>query len=531
MHRILPLMIILFCSHYLLAKSDKDNVDLSPIGKIKRDVTYIASEATEGRLSGSKGELLAANYIENRFKELRISPYKGKYKWEFVTKTGVKVGEHAYFKIFDQSLKIGTEVIVMPYSHGNIISGAVYPRVFEDNNVWLVSMKDIKVRETNNVQKLLYEYAKGCISKGASSVIFYNDVDAGQDLSQQNLQSYESLARPVCVINQKAYDHFIKLYLKKDWIIIDSKLGFEDANATGKNIAAFIDNKAPFTIVLGAHYDNLGNFGEQYFGADDNASGIAALLAVAEVIYNGRLKNFNYLFVAFSGKEQGLQGSKSFLNQNEYLIPNIAAMIDLDMVGRLNATKDLYLSGIGTSPNWHDILKMTNKGFKLNIDSSGYGFSDGTNFYLKNIPVLKVSSGYHEDYMKVSDISSKINYNGLYEISNYVSRIALELDRRSRLIFNKTNDIVPKLEKLKTDLGIIHDFSFLENGVRIGACIPNKLASKSGMASGDIIIKMGPFNIVDFDDYIEAVKKSETGREITIIVKRGKSEFKFFVVM
>ena len=531
MHRLSILFYILLIPFALLAKGEKDNIDPSPIAKIKRDVDYMCSDQAEGRLTGSKGELLVANYIENRFREVKLAPYKGKYKWEFVTKTGVKVGENAFFKVFDHQIKIGNEVIVMPYSDGNTLSGFTMPRVYEEGNVWMISMKDIKAHETNNVQKLLYEQAKYFISQGAGSVLFYNDIDATQDLSQMNLQPFEMLSKPVCVINHKAYENYIKVNLKKDWIIIDAKLGFEDASATGKNIVSYIDNKAPFTIVLGAHYDYLGQFGEVYKGADDNASGVAALLSVAEMIANARLKNYNFLFIAFSGKEQGLQGSKQFLIQNEYLIPNIAAMIDLDMLGRLSVTKDLFVSGIGTSPSWGDMLTMHNKGFKLNIDSSGYGYSDYTNFYLRNIPVLRFSTGYHEDYMKVSDVPSKLNYSGMYDVVNYIVRIVSEMDRRSRLIFNRTQDILPKLEKLKTDFGIIPDFSFNENGIRIAACVPNKIAFKSGMNSGDVITKMGPFTIIDFDDYMEAIRKSEPGREITILVKRGKAEYKFFVVM
>lgn len=531
MQRFLILFYILSCPFLSLAKAEKDNVDQSPAARIKKDIEFLTSDQCEGRLTGSKGELIVANYIENRFKEMKLAPYKGKYKWEFVTKTGVKVGDNAYFKIFDQALKIGNEVIVLPYSSGSKLSGATYPRVFEEGNVWMVSFKDIKISETNSVQKLLHEHAKKCIDQGASSVLFYNDVDAFQDLTQLNLQPMEMLDKPVCVINHKAYERFIKANLKRDWINIDAVLGFEDASATGKNVVAHIDNKAPFTIVIGAHYDYLGNFGENYKGADDNASGVAALLHLSEMIFNARLKNYNYLFVAFSGKEQGLQGSKTFLQQNEFLVPNIAAMIDLDMLGRFSATRELYVSGIGTSPSWIEILQMGNKGFKFNADSSGYGYSDYTTFYNKNIPVLRISTGYHEDYMKPTDIVSKINTVGIYDIVQFATRFVSEMDRRSRMVFNKTNDILPKLEKLKSDLGIIPDFAYADNGIRIAACIPNKTAFKSGMNSGDVITKIGPFTIVDFDDYMEAIRKSESGREVTVVVKRGKLEYKFFVVM
>jgi len=514
-----------------LARAEKEKTDVSPAAKIKRDIEYIASANTEGRLTGSKGEAMVADYLENRFKSLDIAPYKNKYRWEFTTKTGIKVGDGAYFKLFDQSLKIGQEVIVLPYSSGHSLSGFTMPKVYEQDNVWMMSLRDIKAQESNNVQKLLYDQARLAISQGASAVVFFNDVDVFQDLSQVNLQSFEPLGKPVVLLNHKAYDDYLKNNLKRDWIIVEARLGFEDANATGKNIVAMIDHKAPFTIVVGAHYDHLGNFGESYRGADDNASGVASLLLLAEMARQGGLRNFNYLFIAFSGKEQGLQGSKAFLQQNEQMVPSIAAMIDLDMLGRLNATRDLYISGIGTSTAWADMVNMMNKGFKLKIDSSGYGYSDYTTFYNHNIPVLRFSTGYHDDYMKPSDEPSKINYLGVYDVTSYIFRVLGETDRRSKPVFNKTNDILVKLEKQKGDLGIIPDFSFSENGIRIAACIPNKTAAKSGMLSGDIISKIGPFSIVDFDDYMEAMRKSEAGREITVIVKRGKNDYKFFIVL
>jgi|694.fasta_scaffold128918_1 Iap family predicted aminopeptidase len=514
------------------AKSDKDKIDQSPVAKIKRDIDYLTSDRMEGRLTGSNGELHAAEYIESRFKTMNIAPYKSKYKWEFTTKGGMKVGANAYFKIFEQSLKIGSEVIVMPYGNGNSILGFTMPKVYEPDNVWMISMKELKVNESNNPQKVMYEYAQSCIEKGAQSIVYYNDIDVFQDISQLNLLSFQPLSKPVTVINNKAYQYYIKPNLKKDWIVVDAKLGFEESNATGKNVVGMIDNKAPFTVVIGAHYDYIGNLGAEYKGADDNASGVAALLALAEMVKSAGIKNYNYMFIAFSGKEQNLQGSKSFLKQNEYFTPTISCMIDIDMVGRLKPTaRELYISGYGTSPKWSSMLTMMNKGFNLKIDSSGYGYSDYTSFYNKNIPVLRFSTGYHEDYMQPSDKADKINTSGEYDIISYIYRVVTEIDRNTKPVFNKTNDILPKLENQKSDIGIIPDFSFADNGIRIAACIPNKTASKSGMNSGDVITKIGPFTIIDFDDYIEAMRKTDQGREVTVVVKRGKNEYKFFVVL
>jgi C-terminal processing protease CtpA/Prc len=105
------------------------------------------------------------------------------------------------------------------------------------------------------------------------------------------------------------------------------------------------------------------------------------------------------------------------------------------------------------------------------------------------------------------------------------------MNLNSKPVFTKTNDYIPRIENLKTNLGIIPDNSFEQNGIRVGACLPNKMAEKAGILNGDIISKIGEFIIVDMNDYIEALTKTDKGKEITIIVKRDKYEFKFFVVL
>jgi C-terminal processing protease CtpA/Prc len=145
--------------------------------------------------------------------------------------------------------------------------------------------------------------------------------------------------------------------------------------------------------------------------------------------------------------------------------------------------------------------------------------------------VLCFSTGYHDDYRRNTDVSDKLNFVGEYDIINYIYRIVSEIDKQSKLIFNKTNDQLQKLENQKLDLGIIPDFSYTDYGVKIATTMPQKKANIAGMMSGDIITKIGPFTIYDFEEYLKAMKKTEPGREVTIIVKRGNNEFKFFVVL
>jgi aminopeptidase YwaD len=503
-------------------------LDNSPIGKLKRDVDFLANDKMNGRLTGSSEAHKVAEYIESRFQQIGISSYKGKYKWDFTAKTGMILGKNAYFKLFDEKLSLGKDFIFMPYSTGNVIKGMAMPGVDEENNVWIISTKKIKLLESNNRQKTLFEKAKECISQGASAVVFINDIDATQDLSSLNLSTFEALQKPVAFINYATFLKSIKPVMKKDWIDIDAKLGFEDANTKGENVVAMIDNKSPLSIVVACNYDHIGNLGEVYNGANNNASGVATILQVAEMVKLNGLKRYNYIFIAFAGKEQELQGSSEFLKQNESMINSFSCMIDLDKIGRLdNKSKKIFVSGIGTASVWNSILQRANKNlYALAIDSSGMGYSDQNSFYKKNVPVLNISTGYDEDHLTSKDDFEKINWNGLFGVANSVCS---ELDKETKLIFSKTNDIVVKLEKTKLNLGVIPDYSFDQNGIRINYCYPNKMGAVSGMKMGDIILKIGQFKIIDFDDYIEAMNKIEKDKEITILVKRDKNEYKFFV--
>lgn len=497
--------------------------------KIRQDIEALCAPEMNGRFTGSEGARKAADYIEGRFRNIGILPYKSKYQWDFTAHVGTRVGSNAYFSIFNTRLNLNSDLIFMPYSGGNVIFGSIYPKVYEDDQVWLVPMSEARVMETNDFQKRLYDYSQNCISRHAAAVVFYNDIGSQYDFSPLNLNQYETLGKPVAIMNYKAYQTHLKSNLKKDWIEIDAKLGYENANTIGSNVLAYIDNKAALTVVIGAQYDHLG---EGYTGADNNASGVAALLAAAEFVRTSRLSHVNFLFAAFAGGEQDHAGAKAFLKQNEHMLTAYSCMLDLDMLGRYNtATKNILVQGAATSPYWIPALQKLNKGFVMQIDSSGCGYSDFSVFYEKNIPALRISSGYHADFMKNTDIPQKINYTGTWQLVQYINSLIADLDVSSKPGFTKTMDYIPKIEALKSSLGIIPDNSFEQNGIKVGACLPNKIAEKAGILSGDVISRIGEFVIVDMNDYIEALTKTDKGKETTIIVKRDKYEFKFFVIL
>ncbi|MEM7658701.1 MAG: M20/M25/M40 family metallo-hydrolase [Bacteroidota bacterium] len=311
----------------------------------------------------------------------------------------------------------------------------------------------------------------------------------------------------------------------------------EKETRTGHNVIGFLDNGAKQTVVIGAHYDHLGmgHFGSRYTGepaihngADDNASGVAVMLQVAEALVASPAKNNNYLFIGFSGEEMGLYGSKHFVANPTVELESINYLLNLDMVGRLNDEGRLAISGTGTSPIWKEPLQAV-AGEKLTIKTSdsGIGPSDHTSFYVKDIPVLHFFSGQHTDYHKPIDDSELINYEGMYEIGTYIVRLIEALDDDGELEFTKTKDESQGTRtRFKVTLGVMPDYVSDGNGMRIDAVLDDRPAKKAGLEDGDVIIKIGDLDINDIQDYMKALGQYEVGDKTTVVVKRGDKEVK-----
>ncbi|MDO9261805.1 MAG: M20/M25/M40 family metallo-hydrolase [Flavobacteriaceae bacterium] len=301
---------------------------------------------------------------------------------------------------------------------------------------------------------------------------------------------------------------------------------------TGHNVVGFLDNKALKTVIIGAHYDHLGygqlggslvgaNKKEIHNGADDNASGIAALLAIAERVKKLKLKNYNYLFLAFSGEEEGLWGSNYFSKNPTIDLENVAYMINMDMVGRLDNEQRIAIHGTGTSPIWDTVLDaIKTPSFKVNKHESGVGPSDHTSFYLQDIPVLHFFTGQHKDYHKPSDDADYINYKGLELVVDYIESLLLIMNNKPIPVFSKTKDESTQAPSFKVTLGVIPDYLYSDKGMRIDGIYDGKPANIAGLIKGDIVIKIGEFEIIDMMSYMQALGKFEKGQTVKILIKR-----------
>jgi len=304
-----------------------------------------------------------------------------------------------------------------------------------------------------------------------------------------------------------------------------------DSTITGTNVIGIIDNKSENTIIIGAHYDHLGlgaegslHRGETaiHNGADDNASGVAVLLNLAQKLKTKNTNN-NYLFMAFSGEEMGLLGSNYFVKNPTIDTKKVNYMINMDMVGRLKADSTLAVYGVGTSPILKQTVSSNNTNFKLVQKESGVGPSDHTSFYNADIPVLHFFTGQHEDYHKPSDDFEKLNYKGMQTISNYIFEIITDLDNNGKLPFRATKNESDAVPKFEVGLGVTPDYLFDGKGMRIDGTREDTPATNAGIQKGDIVVKMGDIDITDMMSYMGALSTYKKGDTTNVTVKRGNT--------
>lgn len=311
----------------------------------------------------------------------------------------------------------------------------------------------------------------------------------------------------------------------------------ESTPKTGKNVIGYLDNGADYTVVIGAHYDHLGygssgslHRGEPaiHNGADDNASGVAAMLRLAEWLSKEGAPNANnYLFLAFSGEEFGLFGSKYYASNATLPIDNVSYMVNMDMVGRLNEENVLVINGVGTSPSWTATLDdIQIDPISITTTESGFGPSDHSSFYLKDIPVLHFFTGQHSEYHKPSDDAELINYEGIDLVSQYIYQLVTALDGKEKLVFTKTKDQSQgtRASSFKVTLGVIPDYTYGKKGMRIDGVSEDKPAQKAGLQQGDVILKIGDKDIEDIYAYMEALGSFEPNQSTTIVIQRGEEQ-------
>lgn len=274
------------------------------------------------------------------------------------------------------------------------------------------------------------------------------------------------------------------------------------------------------------------------------------MLELARQFSRERRNKRTLIFMSFTGEEEGLLGSKYYVNNPVFPLENTIAMINLDMVGRLNENK-LTIGGIGTASEWKELVERMNPrivgdtsttervsmsltpSFKLQLNEDGFGPSDHSSFYGKKVPVLFLFTGTHTDYHKPSDTSAKINYKGELTIIDFVSLLARSIDlnpKRPTYTVAKTAPTGPGRASFNVSLGTIPGYAESTDGLVIDGVRDNSPAAKAGLQSGDKIVKLAGKDVRNISDYMYVLGEMKAGEEYDIEVKRGMELLKLKII-
>lgn len=587
------LLIIFFCFGFVVQSfaQTTDNPEITA-AEIQEHINYLASDELKGRDSGTEECLEAARYIENEFKKYGLLPFFNEsYLQEFPFISSIQLTDNNVLTITLPEKELNPvlhkDYITLPFSGNADVDaelvfagfGISAPKLEYDDyeNLDVEGKIVIALRnhpdqdnphsEFDNFSPLRKKSAVAR-DKGAVGIIFVNGYeefkqgDALVDFTYDRGGAVTGLAIANVkreIVEKIFYSNGMNFKTHYENIIAEKKPAsfiFENTNAklsTGVeeietiswNVAGFIPGNglkhANEYVVLGAHFDHLGMGGlnslyhgddpQVHNGADDNASGTTGLLELAEKFTSVRDKlNRSILFVAFSGEEYGLLGSGYFVNNMPINTNQVAAMINIDMIGRLNDEKSLIVYGTGTSTDWKVILDDINSyDFALTFNDEGYGPSDHSSFYGKEIPVLFFFTGTHTDYHKPSDDADKINAAGEEDVLKYIFDVTSFIDRLKEspdYLLVEKKDMGP-MPGRKVWVGTIPDFAGEVDGYKISGVSDGSPAQLGGLQGGDIIIKFGEKKISNIYDFTYALADFVPGEKVNVIVKRGEEELTF----
>ena len=564
---------------------DKKRSKEVTVDELKKHISYLASDELKGRLTGSAGDSLAAEYIRKDLAESGLTPLYNKGFQRFRVTDKIINGPANSLKVNGLSLIVGTDFAPYAFSQnssigGEVVFGGYGFQINEDSLKWNdYTGIDVKgkivliLRADPEIEKLKSPFIK--YSRDRDKVLQAKDMGAKAVLlvsgkAYDPEDKFEPLAKgeqtvgiPAFRISRKIADQLLE---PKNLAIDDmekklNELRKPDSFNTGVTISGQSDvaettiptrnvvMEIPGTdktlkdqyVIIGAHFDHLGMGGPGsgsrvpdtlgvHHGADDNASGVGMELELAQKLAAtpGSHKR-SILVIAFAGEEEGLLGSKRFTDNSIIDLNKVNAMVNLDMVGRLNENSLVQIGGVGTADPFKKMVYSScdTTVLKLSLSEEGYGPSDHASFYGKNIPVLYLSSGAHLDYHTPADTWDKINYKGMVQISDVAYKLIVDLaNMDTKLTFKEAG---PKVEtgrgvtrRKGVTLGIMPDFAGnVKNGLRADLITPGKPAALGGMIKGDIITSINGKSVNNIQDYMFRMAQLKHGETISVEVLRG----------
>lgn len=551
---------------------------------LQNSLQYLASDELEGRGIGTKGLDLAADYLADRFKKMKLTPPEGGYFQSFQTSRVSGVGDRTALKLNGQPLKRGEQYTPITLSAEKAFEGEVvfagygvsapehqyddYTGLDVKGKVALVLRYEPHKGNRSRFSKEdwsnhagLDTKARVAAERGAAALLVVNPPEHhGQDMLMPVSPRMGFTAKIPCMqIKHTVAEEMLKAAGQPDLstlqngidanakpasaalkgVKVDGEVELKRTTANLKNVVAILPgrgDRAGEYIVVGAHYDHLGRGGlgslagtkEIHNGADDNASGTAALVELARVLSSRGPLGRSVLFVAFSGEEAGLLGSSHFVTNPPVPLERIVAMLNMDMVGRLR-DDTLYIGGGGTAAEFEPMLQQLDEASPLkfrSIGRSGYGPSDHMSFAMKKIPVLFFFTGMHRDYHRPGDDADKINFEGVAQIVDLAADVVRQCSAMPRPAYVNVGGTMRvgmgQPARGGAALGIIPDYGREEvQGVLVSDVVSGSAAEQAGLRGGDILTRFGNQPLANLMDLTEALGAAKPGRKVTLRVKRG----------
>ena len=532
---------------------------------LQKHVSYLASDQLDGRRTGTKGANEAAKYIAKEFERLGLRPAPATDSWKINVMSArylqtfpyigqvdlgknnvlsVRNGETLNLRVGEDWMPLGispnkklelTEVVSAGYGiTANDLNHNDYKGTYSKNQVAVIQKGtpdgDNPHGKFTTAGQLRFKVAAAQSAGVGALLIISSEDDLKTDaLAKLSYDNAGLAGIPVAVISKQAAEKLAnakEVTLSTDVVRID---------VPAHNVVGVIEGSDPVlkneSIVIGAHYDHLGRGGEGslaphpgeiHHGADDNASGTAGVLELARFFSAQRSKlKRTLVFIAFSGEEEGLLGSNYYINHPLVPLDKTVAMINMDMIGRMKDNK-LVIGGVGTAKEWRPLLTTPNDGFELSMNDDGYGPSDHSSFYIKQIPVLFFWTGTHTDYHKPSDTFDKINYTDEARILKMVARIVTDIDTADqRLTYTTAKVDPPRGGGFRVYLGTIPNYADSNDGLLIDGVRDDSPAAKAGLKAGDKIVKIANRDVKNVYDYTYALGEMKAGQEYVVEVLRG----------
>ncbi|MGD9898617.1 MAG: M20/M25/M40 family metallo-hydrolase [Calditrichaceae bacterium] len=579
-------LLIIFLSQSVIA-GDKTQTAIT-ISDLKSRIEFLASDSLAGRKPGTPGGDTAAEYIRNQFAGFGLTLFGENGFQYFDVVKSVDADDRNRLSFGDFDGKLGEDFTPLAFSENATVSAGVvfagYGIDFDADSVswhdyanvdvsgkWVMILREDPDVKNPHSEFIRYSSLRNktmvARDKGASGVLVVSgkEVDEKDELMPLEYdQSQSDAGLPIFNVKRTVADKMLSktgktiIALEKEMVDSMTPVAFpldvelsatsstvQDKSRT-QNIVALLPGNDPSLknefIIIGAHYDHLGMGGSGsgsrtpdtsaiHNGADDNASGVAAILELAEKMSAERKKiKRSVLFMAFGAEEMGTLGSKFFTKNPLVDLKNVNIMFNLDMVGRLDTeTRSLTLGGTGTATGLDKLVEDAAKGkkFELKMSPEGYGPSDHASFYIENIPVLFFFTGVHEDYHTPADDPEKINYAGEKDITEFAYILAEKTaNLETHLVYQEAGPkSTPSMgRRFKVTLGIVPDYaSTEENGLRIDGVRKGGPAEQAGMEKGDVIVAMEGKKVKNIYDYMYRLAEFKSGQRVSVdIIRNGK---------